>query len=140
MVFMLNFALCATDFKWFYGLTAQFLNKSFQEITSLSIVLSLFIPSFSSIAGLQHLFCEDVGEFYRIFTFRFSFWPKNWPDLKLLFTFRNCLLGVKSTFLLHLNSQNVSLVLRCKSFDAVTVLTAFVLFNQSHHLAHSNMF
>ena len=102
--------------------------------------MSLFIHNISSIARLKHHFCEDVGEFCRIFTVRFNFCPKNWPDLKALFTFRNWLLDVKSTFLLHLNSPNVSLVLRCESFDALTVLTAFVLFNQSDNLAHSNMF
>ena len=54
--------------------------------------------------------------------------------LKALSPFRNWFLEVKSTFLLHSNSQKVSLVSRCDSFDVLTVLTAFVLFNESNHL------
>ena len=48
----------------------------FQEITSLSVVLvcSFITLAQNTTARLQHYFCEDIGEFYRIFTFRFSFW------------------------------------------------------------------
>ena len=107
----------------------------------------------NTIARLQHHFCQDAGKFCRIFTLRFSFWllfdtkrlktvcfqivmlmmyrlsrAAIQPVLKALFTFRNWFLDVKSTLLLHSNSQNVSLISLCDSFD---VLTAFVLFNQS---------
>ena len=107
----------------------------------------------NTITRLQHHFCQDAGKFYRIFTLRFSFWllfdtkrlkavcfqivmlmtyrlsrAAIQPVLKALFTFRNWFLDVKSTLLLHSNSQNVSLISLCDSFD---VLTAFVLFNQS---------
>ena len=53
---------------------------------------------------------------------------RNSSGFKALFTFRNWILDVKSTFLMHSNSLNVSLVSLCDSFDA---LTAFVLFKQS---------
>ena len=53
---------------------------------------------------------------------------RNSCGFKALFTFRNWILDVKSTFLMHSNSLNVSLVSLCDSFDA---LTAFVLFKQS---------
>ena len=53
---------------------------------------------------------------------------RNSSGLKALFTFRNWILDVKSTFLMHSNSLNVSPVSLCDSFDA---LTAFVLFKQS---------
>ena len=54
--------------------------------------------------------------------------------LKALSPFRYWFLEVKSTFLLHSNSQKVSLVSLCDSFDVLTVLIAFVLFNESNHL------
>ena len=60
------------------------MTKHFQETVSLSIVLSMFIHKISSKHGLDTTpsklnfytrhFCEDVGELYTIFTFRFSFW------------------------------------------------------------------
>ena len=53
---------------------------------------------------------------------------RNSSGFKALFTFRNLILDVKSTFLMHSNSLNVSPVSLCDSFDA---LTAFVLFKQS---------
>ena len=53
---------------------------------------------------------------------------RNSSVCKALFTFRNLILDVKSTFLMHSNSLNVSPVSLCDSFDA---LTAFVLFKQS---------
>ena len=53
-------------------------------MTSLYILLCLFIHKssskqdrdefYASHTHYTHQFCEDVGEFYRIFTFRFSFW------------------------------------------------------------------
>ena len=66
-----------------------------------------------------------------LMTSRFS-WATIW--LVLLFTFRNLFWDIKSIFLLHSNSQNVSLV-SFDSFDVLTALTAFALFNQSNHLA-----
>ena len=53
---------------------------------------------------------------------------RNSSGFKALFTFRNLILDVKSTFLMHSNSLNVSPISLCDSFDA---LTAFVLFKQS---------
>ena len=71
----------------FWGLTYGFLNKIFGEIISLSVVACSFIDNISSkhdpdttskfnesVSHHTHHFCEDVGEFYIIFTFRFSFW------------------------------------------------------------------
>ena len=54
------------------------LTTNFQETASLSIVLSFFIHKISSsklkwFSPYMHHFCEDVGEFYTIFTFRFRF-------------------------------------------------------------------
>ena len=76
MDFVSNFVMCSSDFTCFQILTSQFWNKKFQEITSLSVVLvcSFITLAQNTTARLQHYFCEDVGEFYRIFTFRFSFW------------------------------------------------------------------
>ena len=72
---------CANCFK---GLIFWILNKTFQETASLSIVWNLFIHKISSkhdrditlskLNFYTHHFCEDVGEFHTIFTFRFSFW------------------------------------------------------------------
>ena len=53
---------------------------------------------------------------------------RNSSGFKALFTFRNLILDVKSTFLMHSNSLNVSLVSLCDSFDALAV---FVLCKQS---------
>ena len=47
---------------------------------------------------------------------------------KTFYIYRNRILDVKSTFLMHSNLLNVSLVSLCDSFDALTV---FVLFKQS---------
>ena len=76
MDFVSNFVMCSSDFTCFQILTSQFWNKNFQEITSLSVVLvcSFITLAQNTTARLRHYFCEDVGEFYRIFTFRFSFW------------------------------------------------------------------
>ena len=54
---------------------------------------------------------------------------RNSSGFKALFTFRNLILDVKSTFLMHSNSLNVSPVSLFDSFDA---LKAFVLFKQSN--------
>ena len=95
--FVLNFAMCSADFtrvngstiqivslaNYLKGLTFWILNTNFQETASLSIVLSFFIHKISSrpvtttsklkwFSPYTHHFCEDVGEFYTIFTFRFS--------------------------------------------------------------------
>ena len=53
---------------------------------------------------------------------------RNSSGFKALFTFRNLILDVKSTILMHSNSLNVSAVSLCDSFDG---LSAFVLFKQS---------
>ena len=53
---------------------------------------------------------------------------RNSSGFKALFAFRNLILDIKSTFLMHSNSLNVSLVSLCDSFDA---LTAIALFKQS---------
>ena len=115
------------------------MNKYFQEITSLSffLVCSFITSAQNTMARLQHHFCEDVSDFYRIFLMnllsgsvfghfcfqivmlmmsRFSWGAIRWC-LKALFTFRNWFLDLKSTFHLHSNSQNVSLVSLCDSFD-----------------------
>ena len=52
---------------------------------------------------------------------------RNSSGIKALFTFRNWILDVKNTFLMHSNSLNVSLVSLCDSFDDST---AFALFKQ----------
>ena len=97
MDFVLNFSMCSADFtrvngstiqivslaNYLKGLTFWILNTNFQETASLSIVLSFFIHKISSrpvtttsklkwFSPYTHHFCEDVGEFYTIFTFRFS--------------------------------------------------------------------
>ena len=97
MDFVLNFAMCSADFtrvngstiqivslvNYLKGLTFWILNTNFQETASLSIVLSFFIHKISSrpvtttsklkwFSPYTHHFCEDVGEFYTVFNFRFS--------------------------------------------------------------------
>ena len=139
------------------------MNKYFHEITSLSIVLRLFIHNISSkhdretAASLLRRRRQIVKNFYFHFQFLDTFrdeakavcsqivmlmtsmfsWVAIRPDLKSTFYLENDFGRKKSRIFQHSIWQNISLVSLCDSFDALTASTAFVLSTQLDHLAHS---
>ena len=138
------------------------MNKYFHEITSLSIVLKLFIHNISSkhdrenAASLLRRRRQIVMNFYFHFEFLGTFrdeakavcsqivmfmtsmfsWVAIRPDLKSTFYLENDF-GRKKVEFFRIQVQNISLVSLCDSFDALTASTAFALSTQLDHLAHS---
>ena len=136
------------------------MNTNFKEITSLYIVLSMFIHKISS----NPIAKASTNLQLYIFTLRFCFLGTFWYEakaicfqivmmlmtstfswavirarLKALFYFHELIFGRQMYIFLHWNSQKISLVSpydTC-SFGALTALNDFVLFNQSNHLVHS---
>ena len=136
------------------------MNTNFKGITSLYIVLSMFIHKISS----NPIAKASTNLQLHIFTLRFCFlgtfryeakaicfqivmmlmtstfsWAVIRARLKALFYFHKLIFGRQMYILLHWNSQKISPVSpydTC-SFGALTALNNFVLFNQSNHLAHS---
>ena len=140
------------------------MNKYFHEITSLSIVLKLFIHNISSkhdretAASLLRGRRQIVKNFYFHFEFLGTFrdeakavcsqivmfmtsmfsWVAIRPDLKSTFYLENDFGRKLKSRIFPLSIwQNISLVSLCDSFDALTASTAFALSTQLDHLAHS---
>ena len=134
------------------------MNTNFKEITSLYIVLSMFIHKISSNPIAKALTNLQLYIFTLRFCFLGTFWYEakaicfqivmmlmtstfSWAviraRLKALFYFHKLIFGRQRYILLHWNSQKILLVSpydTC-SFGALTALNDFVLFNQSNHLA-----
>ena len=136
------------------------MNTNFIEITSLYIVLSMFIHKISSNPIAKASTNLQLYIFILRFCFLGTFWYEakaicfqivmmlmtstfSWAviraRLKALFYFHKLIFGRQMYILLHRHSQKILLVSpydTC-SFGALTAMNDFVLFNQSNHLAHS---